>query len=112
MVILKPSNVAVRWLLLYGRDVLPNYLGTNVLYGGQTAGAEEKKDGIGLVQKTQHPKRQFGSYGQLDVVGKDVGIRQIRYLVEAFVLATNFKMVFAIHFEVAFVFPVFNGMIF
>ena len=37
--------------------------------------------------KTPASKRQFGSYGQLDVIGKDIGIRQIRYLVEALVLA-------------------------
>ena len=28
--------------------------------------------------KPQHPKGQFGANGRFDVVGKDVGIRQIR----------------------------------
>ena len=31
-----------------------------------------------LIQKPQHPKRQLGTNGRFDVVGKDVGIRQIR----------------------------------
>lgn len=50
-----------------------------------------------LIQKPQHPKGQLRSDGRLDVIGKDVGIKQIRYLVEPLVLATDFKMVFAIH---------------
>lgn len=50
-----------------------------------------------LMQKNQHPKGQLRSDGRLDVVGEDVGIKQIRYLVESLVLAADFKMVFAIH---------------
>lgn len=50
-----------------------------------------------LIQKLQHPKGQLRSDGRLDVVGEDVRMGEIGYLVEPLVLATDFKMVFAIH---------------
>ena len=52
--------------------------------GDCRAGAEES---IEINTKKQHPKRQLGANGRLYVISKDIGIRQIRYLGEAFVLA-------------------------
>ena len=67
-------------------------------------------DATKSIKKSEHPKRELGTVGDVPVVGKDVGILYTSNLLEVLTSPANLKGILGIHLEVALCLAVFHPM--
>ena len=66
--------------------------------------------GLTLVNQSHKPDGQFLADGEVDIVGKNIGIGDVGDLLERLVFASYLKSEFSINLEVSMVFSVFYRM--
>ena len=64
----------------------------------------------GFNQKTHKPQRQLFPHRKFHLVGENIGVRNICYLIKRFIFSSNFNNNSAINLEVSFVLAILHSV--